>query len=107
MMKSKAFLKKYIVHSKYVLKSINLAKSYDLETQVSFSDDNLKLIIHNKLGKNTLVFSGGETHEFPIIPDDETFSQRCNAFIKDLAAIYPEFSNFNIPDAKKRIFTSS
>lgn len=95
------------LHSKYVLKSRNLADSYNLETEVSFSDDNLNLIIHNKLGKNTLVFSSGETHDFPIIPDDETFSERCQEFIKDLAAIYPEVSDFNIPEAKKRIFTFS
>lgn len=84
-----------------------MAKSYDLETQVYLSDDNLNLIIHNEVGKNTLVFSSGETHDFPVIPDDETFSERCQAFIKDSAAIYPEVSTFNIPDAKKRIFTSS
>lgn len=95
------------LHSKYVLKSRNLAESYNLETEVSFFDDNLNLILHNKLGKNTLVFSSGEAHDFPIIPDDETFSERCQAFIKDLASSYPEASTFNISDVKKRIFTSS
>lgn len=95
------------LNMKYVLKVMDKAKSYGLETSVSFNSDNLHLIIHNKLGKTTLVFSGEEVTDFPVIPDDESFTERCNAFIKDLTSIYPEVSTFNISDAKKRIFTSS
>jgi len=95
------------LNMKYVLNVIDKAKLYDLETEVSFADNNINLIIHNTLGKTTLVFSGEEVTDFPVIPDDESFTERCQAFIRDLAEIYPEASLFNLTEPKKRIFTSS
>lgn len=102
---SEGVSKKYIEDPK----SLEIAKKYGvyLTTEIVNDGENVLFIIHNKGSEEGGHIYEGELWSLPDVKDDETFFQRSEDFIKEIAIEFPAYSDLSFSRVGKRFTAAS